>query len=95
MESTTGNAFTFLLLVLLLALPVAIFLLRKRSRANSGFSELTVQERRVFSFLQQGLSNKEISDELGVSLSTVKTHVNNIYSKLKISSRKEVMDYKE
>ncbi|HIN98295.1 MAG TPA: LuxR family transcriptional regulator, partial [Flavobacteriaceae bacterium] len=35
-------------------------------------------------------SNKEIATELFVSVSTVKTHINNIYKKLGVSSRDEV-----
>jgi DNA-binding CsgD family transcriptional regulator len=53
---------------------------------------LSVQERKIFQMLQQGHSNKDISDELSIGLSTVKSHVSNIYTKLGISSRKEVMN---
>ncbi|MCX6223390.1 MAG: helix-turn-helix transcriptional regulator, partial [Bacteroidia bacterium] len=59
------------------------------------YQTLTVQERKIFSLLKDGRSNKEISEECGISLSTVKSHVNNIYSKLNISSRTDVMDYAE
>ena len=54
--------------------------------------ELTIQERNIFALLQKGKSNKEISEELNISLSTVKSHINNIFSKLSIKSRKEVLD---
>ena len=57
------------------------------------YTTLTVQERKIFSLLKEGKSNKEISDECAISLSTVKSHVNNIYSKLQINSRKEALDY--
>jgi len=39
----------------------------------------------------QGKSNKEIANELFISLSTVKTHITNIYNKLKVSSRQELL----
>jgi DNA-binding NarL/FixJ family response regulator len=39
-----------------------------------------------------GKSNKEISDELNIGLSTVKSHVNRIYSKLEIKSRKDILN---
>jgi DNA-binding CsgD family transcriptional regulator len=68
------------------------FRIRKRKGKNP-YQSLTVQERKIFSLLKDGRSNKEISDECGISLSTVKSHVNNIYSKLNISSRTDVMDY--
>jgi DNA-binding CsgD family transcriptional regulator len=53
---------------------------------------LTPQEQKVFELMHQKNSNKDIADILFISVSTVKTHVNNIYAKLAISSRKEV-DY--
>ncbi len=53
---------------------------------------LSVQERKIFSLLKEGKSNKEISDECNIGLSTVKSHVSNIYSKLNVKSRKEVLD---
>jgi len=51
-----------------------------------------VQERKVYALLREGYSNKEIAGDLAVSVSTVKTHVNNIFSKLGVTSRKEILD---
>ncbi|HDZ13708.1 MAG TPA: response regulator transcription factor [Pricia sp.] len=34
---------------------------------------------------------KEIANELFISLSTVKTHITNIYGKLKVSGRQELL----
>lgn len=67
---------------------------KKERKTQSDLQELTMQERKVYALLQQQKSNKEISDELNVSLSTVKSHVNNIFSKLNINSRKEVLNFK-
>jgi DNA-binding CsgD family transcriptional regulator len=50
---------------------------------------LTSQEQKVFELMLKN-SNKEIADKLFVSLSTIKSHINSIYSKLKINSRKEI-----
>ena len=36
-----------------------------------------------------GKSNKEIAIELFIELSTVKTHINKLYTKLKIKNRNE------
>ncbi len=57
-------------------------------------NSLSVQERKIFVLIQNGKSNKEISEEFNIGISTVKTHVSNIYSKLKINSRKEALDIK-
>jgi DNA-binding CsgD family transcriptional regulator len=54
--------------------------------------DLSVQERKIFALLLEGKSNKEISEILLIGLSTVKSHVNNIYSKLEINSRKDLMN---
>jgi DNA-binding CsgD family transcriptional regulator/ElaB/YqjD/DUF883 family membrane-anchored ribosome-binding protein len=55
---------------------------------------LSVQERRIFESMQKGSSNKQIAEEFNIGISTVKSHVGNIYSKLDISSRKEAMNIK-
>lgn len=48
---------------------------------------LTLQEMRVLALLPGGLSNSEIGKELGVSESTVKTHVRNLMAKLRVQDR--------
>ena len=50
---------------------------------------LTSEEVLVLRLLAESKTNKEIAAELYVELSTVKTHVNNIYTKLSVSNRKE------
>ena len=52
--------------------------------------KLTRQEKIIVEMIKQGLSNREIGEELYISESTVKKHVSNIFAKLGISSRKEL-----
>ena len=85
----------FVIFLLIAGTIAGIFILRRKRSAKNPYQSLTVQERKIFSLLKDGRSNKEISEECGISLSTVKSHVNNIYSKLNISSRTDVMDYAE
>jgi len=66
---------------------------RYRGKNNNLIKSLSVQERKIFTLLKDGKSNKEISEEFNIGLSTVKSHVNNIYSKLNIKSRKEGMNF--
>lgn len=69
--------------------------LKYRSKQNKNQLEsLSVQERKIYNLLKQGHSNKEISEEYSIGLSTVKSHVSSIYSKLNVKSRKEAMDFK-
>lgn len=53
-------------------------------------SKLTTREIEVLSYLEQGLSNKEISESLHVTLETIKYHIRNIYLKLQVGSRSEL-----
>jgi NarL family two-component system response regulator LiaR len=50
---------------------------------------LTRRERQVLALMADGLTNAEIADRLVISLSTAKTHVSSIISKLEVSSRTE------
>ena len=59
---------------------------------QSGKASLTQQENKVLDLILEDKTNKEIASELFVSVSTVKTHINNVYKKLEVSSRKEVKE---
>lgn len=50
-------------------------------------TDLSQREVEMLRAAASGHSNAEIGDELGVSISTVKFHLNNAYSKLGVSSR--------
>jgi len=61
--------------------------LLSRGEAQSLIETLTNAELRVLRLLSDGLSNREISDRLQVSIETVKTHVQRVLGKLRVSSR--------
>lgn len=50
---------------------------------------LTTRELQIFKMLADGKTNKEIAALSFVELSTVKTHINNIYGKLQVTNRKD------
>ena len=56
-----------------------------------GLSLLTEREREILACAAAGRSNKEIADQLCVSLDTVKTHLHHTYQKLKVSGRVEAV----
>lgn len=51
---------------------------------------LSLREVDVLKYLNEGSSNKEISEKLFISSNTVKTHIRNIYTKLNINNRLDV-----
>lgn len=51
---------------------------------------LSRREAEVLQLLLSNLSNKEIADKLCVSLSTLKTHINHIYHKAGVKTRKQL-----
>lgn len=52
---------------------------------------LTQREREVLEALSRGLMYKEVADELGVSLNTIRAHVRRIYETLQVQSRAEAV----
>ena len=50
-------------------------------------ASLTRREQQIFSLMANGLSNKHISRDLNIEISTVKNHVHNILVKLDVNSR--------
>ncbi len=65
--------------------------LKKVTQQTPSLEEsLSKQERKVLDLILEDKSNKEIASEMFVSLSTVKSHINNLYKKLNVSSRDEV-----
>jgi DNA-binding NarL/FixJ family response regulator len=50
---------------------------------------LTSRELLILRLLAEGMTNQEIASAQFIERSTVKTHVNNIYTKLSVASRKE------
>lgn len=94
-KSAPNNSIYYLF-GLLMAFASGYFLRQLSSRKSKNeklLQTLSIQERKIFELLQQGKSNKEISEELNVGISTVKSHVSSIYSKLGLKSRKEVLNF--
>jgi DNA-binding NarL/FixJ family response regulator len=63
---------------------------RRRRRASDS-RELTAQEQRVASCAAEGMSNAQIAAALQLSSKTVGHHLQHIYAKLDIHSRRELI----
>lgn len=53
---------------------------------------LSAREYEVLQLLAQGLSNAQIAEKLFLSLSTVKTHVSNLFVKMDVKSRTQAIE---
>lgn len=85
--------YVFIIIFIILFITVGIRFIWHNSKRDKT-STLSIQERKIFYLLKQGSTNQEISNDLHIELSTVKTHVSKIFSKLKIKSRKEILNMK-
>ena len=56
------------------------------AKENSKLSSLTKREREILKLIADGMSYKEIGNELFISVRTVETHKNNILQKLELKS---------
>ena len=54
--------------------------------------ELSKRELEILGLLAQGHSNQEIAGKIFVSLSTVKTHIQNLYQKLDVKRRTQAIE---
>jgi two-component system, NarL family, nitrate/nitrite response regulator NarL len=76
--------------------PVAAALLKRvatlsaRDSYDTRAERLTLCEREIVELVQDGLSNKEISQRLCIEVATVKNHVHNILDKLDVHRRADV-----
>lgn len=61
----------------------------RKPKGNSELDQLTARELDILRLLAKGYMYKEIADTLGISMSTVRTHVTAVYEKLHVQSRTE------
>lgn len=59
----------------------------KSSKNGNIVEEMTLREQEILSLIVKGMSNREIADELVITIGTVKWHINQLYKKLGVRSR--------
>lgn len=65
----------------------------RQKNSSKDDSGLTIREREVLMLISEGKSNKEIAEELFISIKTVKTHVSNLLMKLAVEDRTQLAIY--
>lgn len=73
--------------------PEAARRLMNEIQQPKGHAELTERELAVLCHLAQGLTNREIGEQMSIGQETVKTHVSHVFSKLGTRSRTEAALY--
>jgi DNA-binding NarL/FixJ family response regulator len=77
-----------------IARKVVLFFHRRQAAdaaASTQMEVLTKRETEILSQLAKGSFYKEIADHMGISLDTVRTHLQHIYHKLQVHSRHEAV----
>lgn len=62
-----------------------------QTKAHPLIDPLSKRELEVLHLIAAGLSNQEIAQQLVIAVSTVKSHINHIYSKLSVNSRTQAV----
>ena len=95
-KTTFSSVWKWLLTILLtLSIFLNIFLVLKQKKLakkmrNNSLEKLTEQEQNIAKEILKNKTNKEIASDMFISVSTVKTHINNLYKKLNVNSREEI-----
>jgi DNA-binding NarL/FixJ family response regulator len=64
---------------------------KSAGKAEAKDSSLSPREQTVLDYLSKGLAYKQISDEMDISVTTIRTYLRRIYEKLHVQSRTEAV----
>lgn len=65
----------------------------KSTESESAYKLLTKREKQILHCITEGLSNKQIAEDLGISLATVRTHRENLMTKIFAHSTADIMRF--
>jgi len=66
---------------------------QKQKNIETKMQELSIREKEIAKLIYEGLTNKEIAIELGITTNTIKNHTKKIYSKLDVNDRLSLFAY--
>lgn len=81
--SLTGSLFTH----------VVELALKKKNGKITNVVQMTKREREIIVLISDGMSNKEIAQQLNIATHTVKSHVHNIMEKLALHTRLQIAKF--
>ena len=90
--SLSGTNLIICILSFMAGFLICLLVKFRKPKKKNIIQDLSLQERKIYGLLSEGKSNKEIADILAIELSTVKSHISSIYTKLNISSRKGILN---
>ena len=64
-----------------------------RKLQSDPIHQLSRKERAMLEALSKGLTNRELSKELGITINTVKFHLSNLYDKLSVKNRAQAIAF--
>ncbi len=64
-----------------------------RDLQSDPIQQLSRKERAMLEALSKGLTNRELSSELGITVNTVKFHLSNLYDKLSVKNRAQAIAF--
>jgi len=65
---------------------------QQKENKNAAVLTITPREKQILELLSQGLFYKEASDQLGISINTLKRHIYNMYQKLQVDNKTEAIN---
>jgi DNA-binding NarL/FixJ family response regulator len=75
------------------AMTERLFLRIRGGEPDPLLARLSAQERKVLGFLAQGMTNRQIGEEMYLAEKTIKNYVSNVLTKLGMSTRTEAATY--
>ncbi len=63
----------------------------KEQKMKEVLQKLTLREREILELLSKGFRNKDVADNLFISIETVKSHIKKIYDKLQVNKRHDAI----